>query len=103
MPPVVTELEPLGGETATTDPTPAEPVVQADPVAAFVDAQGVTYSAVVLGPVNTGILKTKAGYLVVTTGQTLPESGGVVVKDITATTVVLAIGNQTKTLELDKR
>jgi hypothetical protein len=104
VPPVVTQLEAAATEGAPTEPTdpvtPTEP--SADPVEAFVAAQGVSYSAVVLGPVNTGILQTRTGYLVVTVGQKLLDSE-VVVKDITATNVVLAIGNQQKTLELDKR
>jgi hypothetical protein len=40
--------------------------------------------------------------LVVSVGQTLPDSD-IVIKEVTATSATLALGNDTQTLELDKR
>lgn len=72
------------------------------PIEAYLATNGLSYEAVVLGPVNTGIFATKDGYVVLALGQTLPDSS-IVVKDITATSVTLALGNEQKTLELQKR
>jgi len=95
VPDVLTELSVPSGAGANT----GAPV---DPIDAYVQQQDLHYTAVVLGPVNTGIFATKDGYLVLSLGQTLPDSD-IVVKDITATAVTLALGDSTKTIELDKR
>ncbi|BBN95629.1 hypothetical protein DEGR_23620 [Deinococcus grandis] len=68
----------------------------------FVQTQEMAFNAVVLGPVNTAIFRSKDGYVVVAVGQTLPDSQ-VTVKEVTATGATLSLGNDSKTLELDKR
>lgn len=68
----------------------------------FVQTQELAFNAVVLGPVNTAIFRSKDGYVVVAVGQTLPDSQ-VTVKEVTATGATLSLGNDSKTLELDKR
>lgn len=93
-PQVLTELAPSGG---------AEPAQAAQNAAErYVQAQSLAFEAVVLGPVNTAIFRGKDGYVVVATGQTLPDSS-VLVKEVTATGATLALGNDSTTLELDKR
>lgn len=102
VPAVIAELEtpevPAEPTSTATTPTPAAP----NPLETYVAAQGLTYNAVVLGPVNTGIFQTKSGYVVVSLGEKLPDSD-IVLKDVSATTVTLTLGDQQKTLELDKR
>ncbi|MGM9320016.1 hypothetical protein [Deinococcus aquaticus] len=68
----------------------------------FVQAQDLAFNAVVLGPVNTAIFRSKDGFVVVSVGQTLPDTK-VTVKEVTATSATLSLGNNSKTLELDKR
>ncbi|GGS15870.1 hypothetical protein [Deinococcus knuensis] len=68
----------------------------------FVQAQDLAFNAVVLGPVNTAIFRSKDGFVVVSVGQTLPDTQ-VTVKEVTATSATLSLGNNSKTLELDKR
>ncbi|ALW89468.1 hypothetical protein AUC44_11635 [Deinococcus actinosclerus] len=97
---------------ATTLPTAVTPQViseigsaetaAASPLDSFVQAQGLAFNAVVLGPVNTAIFRSKDGYVVVAVGQTLPDSQ-VTVKEVTATGATLSLGTDSKTLELDKR
>lgn len=81
-----------------TAPAPVAP----DPLGDYIAQRDLSYNAVVLGPVNTGIFQTKGGYVVVSIGQKLPDSD-IVVKDITASAVTLALGDSQKILELDKR
>lgn len=100
VPPVLTELPDLTASTAPASTGPDSGPV--NPLDAFLADQGLSYNAVVLGPVNTGIFQTKSGYVVVSIGQKLPNSD-IVVKDITASAVTLALGDSQKTLELDKR
>ncbi|WP_291428062.1 hypothetical protein [Deinococcus sp.] len=68
----------------------------------FVQAQDLAFNAVVLGPVNTAIFRSRDGFVVVSVGQTLPDTK-VTVKEVTATSATLSLGNNSKTLELDKR
>ncbi|WP_188963668.1 hypothetical protein [Deinococcus aquiradiocola] len=68
----------------------------------LVQSRSLVFNAVVLGPVNTAIFKTDKGFVVVTTGQTLPDSN-VTLKEVTATSATLSLGNDSKILELDKR
>ncbi|ADV67190.1 hypothetical protein [Deinococcus maricopensis] len=96
------------GSAPTTTPS-LPPVIsqidtgpQVNALDRFVTERDLSFNAVVLGPVNTSILKTRDGFLVVATGQTLPDSN-VVIREVTATSVTLALGSDTKTLELDKR
>lgn len=104
---------PTPGTTATASTTTVVPPVLSsvrefaasaplNPLDAYVSDQNLSYNAVVLGPVNTGIFQTKSGYVVVSIGQKLPQSD-IVVKDISASAVTLALGDSQKTLELDKR
>ena len=58
--------------------------------------------SVVLGPNDTAIFRSDQGFLVVSEGQTLPNTD-VLVKDITASAVTLTLGTVTKTLQLEKR
>ncbi|MCD0176969.1 hypothetical protein IHN32_13550, partial [Deinococcus sp. 14RED07] len=69
---------------------------------AFVQTQELAFNAVVLGPVNTAIFRSKDGFVVVSVGQTLPDTQ-VTVKEVTATGATLSLGNNSRTLELDKR
>lgn len=92
-PQVITELAPL------STGTPAETI---RPLDQSIAARELAFNAVVLGPVNTAIFRSKDGFLVVSVGQTLPDSD-IVVKEVTATSATLALGNDTQTLELDKR
>lgn len=92
-PQVITELAPIGTDT------PAE---TARPLDQGIAARELAFNAVVLGPVNTAIFRSKDGFLVVSVGQTLPDSD-IVIKEVTATSATLALGNDTQTLELDKR
>ncbi|PYE56387.1 hypothetical protein DES52_101191 [Deinococcus yavapaiensis KR-236] len=99
-----TPVNPTGASTdptTATDPTAAVPPTLT-PLESYVASRGVTYEAVVLGPVNTGIFATNDGYVVLALGQTLPDSS-IVVKDITATSVTLALGSDETILELQKR
>ncbi|MFB9993010.1 hypothetical protein ACFFLM_13635 [Deinococcus oregonensis] len=92
-PQVITELTPL------STGTPAETT---RPLDQNIAARELAFNAVVLGPVNTAIFRSKDGFLVVSVGQTLPDSD-IVIKEVTATSATLALGNDTQTLELDKR
>lgn len=82
------------------------PVVPAAPVVSVLDqlvqSRNLVFNAVVLGPINTAIFKTAQGFVVVPTGQNLPDST-VTLKEVTATSVTLSLGNDSKILELDKR
>ncbi|MDB5046051.1 MAG: hypothetical protein JWQ08_2101 [Deinococcus sp.] len=92
-PQVITELAPI------STGTPAETTRPLDQTIA---GRELAFNAVVLGPVNTAIFRSKDGFLVVSVGQTLPDSD-IVIKEVTATSATLALGNDTQTLELDKR
>ena len=65
-----------------------------DSLTAFVNARGVSFVGVVLGPVNTAIFETKDGTVVVPLGASMPQSD-VIVKTITADQVVLMQGQET--------
>ncbi|MFC4637553.1 hypothetical protein [Deinococcus hohokamensis] len=92
-PQVITELGAAAGTPAASAPSPLDQLVQ---------AQDLAFNAVVLGPVNTAIFRSRSGFVVVSVGQKLPDTN-VTVRDVTATSATLALGNETKTLELDKR
>lgn len=95
-PQVITELGQADtGNTGNTQPTP-------NPLDQFVQDNQLAFNAVVLGPVNTAIFRGKDGFVVASTGQALPDSK-VIVKEVTATSATLSLGNDVKTLELDKR
>ncbi|MFC6802774.1 hypothetical protein ACFQDE_14535 [Deinococcus caeni] len=102
------------GTPATATPTPGTPQVITDlgsgnasvpalnELDAFVQTQELAFNAVVLGPVNTAIFRSKDGFVVVSVGQKLPDTQ-VTVKEVTATSATLSLGNNSKILELDKR
>lgn len=103
-----------GVAPATAAPAPGTPQVITDlgsgnasvpalnALDAFVQTQELAFNAVVLGPVNTAIFRSKDGFVVVSVGQTLPDTQ-VTVKEVTATGATLSLGNNSRTLELDKR
>lgn len=86
-------------ETQTV-PVPETPTVSA--LDQYVKSSNLIFDAAVLGPVNTAILRSEKGFIVATVGQPLPDSK-VTVKEVTATSVTLALGSETTTLQLDKR
>lgn len=102
------------GTPATATPAPGTPQVITDlgsgnasvpalnELDAFVQTQELAFNAVVLGPVNTAIFRSKDGFVVVSVGQKLPDTQ-VTVKEVTATGATLSLGNNSRTLELDKR
>ncbi|WP_078302431.1 hypothetical protein [Deinococcus sp. LM3] len=103
-----------GAAPTTAAPAPGTPQVITDlgsgnasvpalnALDAFVQTQELAFNAVVLGPVNTAIFRSKDGFVVVSVGQTLPDTQ-VTVKEVTATGATLSLGNNSRTLELDKR
>lgn len=101
--------------TQTNAPTAPAPVTQLDngnagttAIAAvssldqLVQNKGLAFHAVVLGPVNTAVFRSNDGFVVVPAGQKLANSN-VLIKEVTATSVTLSLGNDTKTLELENR
>lgn len=68
----------------------------------FVKTHQLVFDAAVLGPVNTAIFRSDKGFMVVTAGQPLTDSR-VMLKEVTASTATLALGQDTITLQLDKR
>ena len=89
-PPVVTP----DTTTPVEQPPVVVPVERIDPLTAFVNARGLSFVGVVLGPVNTAIFESKEGTIVVPLGATLPQSD-VIIKTITADQVVLMQGQDT--------
>ncbi|MBB5233585.1 hypothetical protein [Deinococcus budaensis] len=101
-----------GGAAPTALPTPGtpQPITQlgaggvesgaAGPLATLVQTRELAFDAVVLGPVNTAILRSKGGFVVVAQGQTLPDSD-VVVREISAERVTLELGPETQILDLN--
>lgn len=101
------------GAAATALPTPGtpQPITQlgADgvdaaptgPLGTLVQTRELALDAVVLGPVNTAIFRSRDGFVVVSQGQTLPDSD-VVVREISAEQVTLELGPETQTLDLDQ-
>jgi hypothetical protein len=95
---------PLDSSIPRTPVKPADPVnnpgqpevvpAVIDSLTAFVNARGVSFVGVVLGPVNTAIFETKEGTVVVPLGANMPQSD-VIVKTITADQVVLMQGQDT--------
>ena len=80
---------PVDNGTPTPPPTVTTPPAQTiTRLERFVQDRDVSFVGVVLGPVNTAILATKDGTVVIPLGGTLPQSD-VVVKTITADQVVL--------------
>jgi hypothetical protein len=78
---------PPAPQPTTPDTTP--PTVTTTRLERYVQDRQVSFIGVVLGPVNTAILQTKDGTIVVPLGGTLPQSDNVVVKTVTADQVVL--------------
>ncbi|MCP2014902.1 hypothetical protein L1280_002054 [Deinococcus sp. HSC-46F16] len=87
---------------ATAPGTP-QPVTQfgleggvsaASPLGTLVQTRALEFDAAVLGPVNTAIFRSKDGYVVVSQGQTLPDSDAVV-REVRAAGVTLELGGET--------
>lgn len=95
-PQVITQLG-TGAQAAGPSETAAS-----TPLEQYLQAHDLAFDAVVLGPVNTAIFRSKDGFVVVAVGQNLPDSQ-ITVKEVSATSAVLALGNDLKTLALDKR
>ena len=86
--------------SANVPAAPTAPVISA--LDQLVQSRSLVFNAVVLGPINTAIFKTDKGFVVVPTGQTLPDST-VTLGEVTATSATLTLGSDSKILELDKR
>ena len=86
--------------SANVPAVPVAPVISA--LDQLVQSRSLVFNAVVLGPINTAIFKTDKGFVVVPTGQTLPDST-VTLGEVTATSATLTLGSDSKILELDKR
>ena len=98
--PVTTALQPGVISQYGSANAPVAPVISA--LDQLVQGRSLVFNAVVLGPINTAIFKTDKGFVVVPTGQTLPDST-VTLKEVTATSATLTLGSDSKILELDKR
>lgn len=91
------------GQKLIPDPPPAPPLPpEPSALETLVKNQDITFSSVVLGPVNTAIFNTKNGFIVVPLGQTLPNSE-VLVQTVTANSATLQLGTETLELTLDRR
>lgn len=66
----------------------------ASPLVTLVQTRALAFDAAVLGPVNTAIFRSKDGYVVVSQGQTLPDSDAVV-REVRASGVTLELGGET--------
>lgn len=107
-------LAATGASALTALPTPGtpQPITQlgqageggapapTNALEALVQSRELGLNAAVLGPVNTAILRSRDGFLVVSVGQTLPDSQ-VLVQGVGADRVTLALGPDTTTLHLD--
>lgn len=103
---------PLTSTTTTPTPPPPSPTPIATPpttptptstaLSSFVLSNRVAFVGVIIGPVNTAIIETKDGTVIVPLGGTIPQSD-VVVKSITAEKMVLMLGQETITIERSKK
>lgn len=93
--------EPTAEPTPTPVTPPPAPVVENKAETAINNHQ-LVFDAAVLGPVNTAVFRSDNGYVVVGVGQPIPNTN-LILKEVTATTVTLTAGNDSKTLQLDKR
>ncbi len=103
---------PLSSTTPTTSATPpapptppatvATPTPTSTPLSSFILSNKVAFVGVIIGPVNTAILETKDGTVIVPLGGTIPQSD-VIVKSVTATQVVLMLGQETVTIDRSKK
>lgn len=94
-PQVITQLN-QGGQTGAATGTPATTLDR------VLTERRINLDGAVLGPVNTAVFRTSSGFVVVSVGQTLPETD-VVLREVTATSATLALGNTIKTLQLEQR
>ncbi|MDO4246885.1 MAG: hypothetical protein Q4C89_12750 [Deinococcus sp.] len=90
---------------AGTVVTPTGATTTLSPLEQLLAQRQLSLSSVVLGPTNTAVFRTAQGFVVVEQGQPLPdnEGGKVVLKEVKADAVTLALGNTVKTLELEQR
>lgn len=104
-----------GTASATALPTPGtpQPITQlgadadatAAPVSALeqlIQSREIALNSAVLGPINTAVFRSRDGFVVVEVGEKLPDSDAIL-KDVTADSATLALGNDTKTLHLNER
>jgi hypothetical protein len=112
--PTTTTANPAETSAAATgdaNPTPFNapvPTVASRPVSilpsaleSYVKLNQVSFVGVVLGPINTAILNTRDGTIVVAVGDSIPKSD-VVVKTVTADQVVLLLGQDTLAITKEK-
>lgn len=90
---------------AGTVVTPTGATTTLNPLEQLLAQRQLSLSSVVLGPTNTAVFRTAQGFVVVEQGQALPdnEGGKVILKEVKADAVTLALGNTVKTLELEQR
>lgn len=90
---------------AGTVVTPTGATTALSPLEQLLAQRQLSLSSVVLGPTNTAVFRTAQGFVVVEQGQPLPdnEGGKVILKEVKADAVTLALGNTVKTLELEQR
>ncbi len=101
---------PLSSTTSTATPpapptppaTVTTPTPTSTPLSSFILSNKVAFVGVIIGPVNTAILETKDGTVIVPLGGTIPQSD-VIVKSVTATQVVLMLGQETVTIDRSKK
>lgn len=98
QPGVITQLD-TGADGNTQTPSVAPAASSLD---SYLAQQSVQFNAVVLGPVNTAVFKTAQGFVVVSSGQKIPDTD-ITVSNVSANQVTLTLNNNSKTLELNKR
>lgn len=97
-PQIITQLTSNTPEPITDDaPTPE--LATPSQLDSIVQDKDIIFDAAVIGPVNTAIFKSQGGFLVVSVGQTIGDTG-VVVQEVTANTATLALGDENRVLEL---
>lgn len=100
LPSVITQLEPpVNAATSAADSSAA---VSGTPLEVYLAQHQIQFNAAVLGPVNTAVFKTDQGFLVVTSGQHIPNTD-ILVSNVSATQATLSLNADSKTLELNKR
>ncbi|WP_293914712.1 hypothetical protein [Deinococcus sp.] len=97
QPGVITQLGNPGAATST--PAPSTVLNTLD---RYLQERNLSFDSVVLGPLNTAIFKTDRGLVVVSVGQNIPDTN-IAVREVTASSVTLALDTNTKILQLEKR
>lgn len=101
--PLVVEAGPGPTPSIVSNPLPTSGAATVNATASalqiFVKQNSLSFQTVVLGPVNTAVLGTKDGLLVLPLGAAVGQSS-VIVKSISADAVVLRLGDETLTLAM---